>query len=115
MRTPLIAVALLTIEIPALGQPSGVLLGLRVTQCSGDADCNEILQTLWIAREGNQIKLVSKLPDLIVPRTDGFWRVGLRTYCGTPDEESITVKDVPFAVPVRERPTLFEKGPTLIH
>jgi hypothetical protein len=66
------------------------------------------LQTLWIAPQDGSIKLVAELPDLIVPRTDGFWRVGVRNYCEPPDYWSVESQDVFFAVPVSQHPTIKE-------
>jgi hypothetical protein len=92
---------------------AGLLLGL-----SGG-------RTLWIAPQGGAVEFM-EIPDLIVPRRDGFWRVGVRTYCewetlddfnqepgnsGSKKEPgdsanngAYSTQDVWFAGPVSERP-----------
>jgi hypothetical protein len=55
---------------------------------------------------------VAELPDLVVPRRDGFWRVGVRHYCdlsernGGSEDDSISKHDVLFSVPVSKRATV---------
>jgi hypothetical protein len=51
---------------------------------------------------------VAELPDLVVPRSDGFWRVGVHTYCQPPDNWTIATEDVLIAVPVSKRPAVKE-------
>src|SRR5580658_5282786 len=57
---------------------SGLLLGLGRPCLKGR--CETVYRTLWIAPHGGTVQIV-ELPDLIVPRRMGFWRVGVRTYC----------------------------------
>jgi hypothetical protein len=93
---------------PALAQ-TGLLLGLR-DDCAGEG-CDTSLRTLWIAPKGGALT-VAELPDLVVPRRDGFWRVGVRHYCdlsernGGSEDDSISKQDVLFSVPVSKRATV---------
>jgi hypothetical protein len=108
MRTVLSILALLTVGVPSWGQQSGLLLSLRVPSCSeSDSNCKAGLQTLWIAPQNGSIQLVAVLPDLIVPRNDGFWRVGVRNFC-EPRDWSVDSQDVFFALPVSQRPAVKE-------
>ena len=55
---------------------------------------------------------IMAIPDLIVPRKAGFWRVGARTYCDPGGSEDLEGNKTPlpndiwFARPVGERPTV---------
>jgi len=51
------------------------------------------------------VKQVAALPDLIVPRQDGFWRLGVRTNC-TAYDWMLSKRDHLFAVPVNQRPVV---------
>ena len=53
---------------------SGLLLGLG-RPCL-EEPCETVYRTLWIASHGDMVKIF-ELPDLIVPRQEGFWRVEL--------------------------------------
>jgi hypothetical protein len=66
----------------ALGQ-SGVLVG--VAKPDG-------YETLWIARDPSR-PLRATIPDLLVPRADGWWRVGTVSICSTggPDDQAMDV------------------------
>jgi hypothetical protein len=88
---------------------SGLLLGLHR---DSDENGSEIQhRTLWIAPQAGKLQIM-ELPDLLVPRKTGFWRVGTRFYCN-PDE----VKNDPhrqpslngalFAAPVNQRPVVY--------
>ncbi len=73
--------------------------------------CETVYRTLWIAPHGGMVKIL-ELPDLIVPRQEGFWRVGVRTYCDPEQAEHLNGDKVPwprdtwFAAPVKERPVV---------
>ncbi|MGA3043453.1 MAG: hypothetical protein ABSF54_21975 [Bryobacteraceae bacterium] len=88
---------------------SGLLLGLGRPCLKGW--CETVYRTLWIAPHGGKVQIV-ELPDLIVPRRMGFWRVGVRTYCDPNRLEDLEGKEEPwprdawFAGPVRERPVV---------
>ena len=62
------ALALILPLASASSQASGVLLGIN----SGNS-----FRTYWITREKGVVRLVAEGPDLIVPRTSGFWRLCL--------------------------------------
>ena len=99
------------------GAQSGLLLGLHQ---ENDESGHEIPhRTLWIAPQAGALQIM-ELPDLIVPRKTGFWRVGTRFYCN-PDD----VKEEPykapspdgafFAAPVNQRPTVYGVVPCPAH
>jgi len=73
----------------ALAQRSGVLLGVAEASSSADTDTQSFgtihepqYQTLWIAGDASgELKVLATLPELIVPRRDGFWHVGVKQVC----------------------------------
>jgi hypothetical protein len=73
-------------ESQPLGDSIGVLIGLRnsIDPFSQDKNPPEIdrLRTLWVPSPsaGNRVTPV-ELPDLLVPRRSGFWRVGVSGWC----------------------------------
>jgi len=83
----LILVALSTIP-PAWGRQSGVLVGFlaepggTVSAQSFDDVKEPKYQTVWIAPDATgKLAVLATMPDLIVPRKDGFWHVGLKQVC----------------------------------
>jgi hypothetical protein len=88
---------------------SGLLLGLH--RGCGEEGCETEYRTLWIAPQAGTLQIMD-LPDLIVPRKTGFWRVGTRFYCD-PDEMKNDPHKAPspdgafFASPVNQRPIVY--------
>ncbi len=104
---------------PAVASPSttGLLLA-RVAHNRGTdaADDTSMVryQTLWIIRDASSAHIVASLPDIIVPRKTGFWRVGVEHACQVnppagddrKDFSSVTTEDYGYAVPVEQTPTV---------
>ena len=64
--------------LSVVSQPNGILLGTHWS--SGDTNFGELEpgeRTLWIAQTGAEIQ-VREIPNLLVPRTDGFWHMGTK-------------------------------------
>ncbi len=92
--------------LPVSAEDSGLLITLRSdVQNKGEAvnqglksHMSHYYRTLWIYPDGNSLKVIEG-DGIIVPRDDGFWKVGSRR---------ITVKkwteDVLYAVPGRKNP-----------
>ena len=103
---------------PAAWAQSGLLLGLGRPCLKWP--CETTYRTLWIAPHGGTVQIV-ELPDLIVPRRVGFWRLGVRTYCdpnGLEDHEGNEApwpRDAWFAGPVRQRPVVYGLVPCPAH
>lgn len=80
MTRPIICSALLTLGAfsprGALAQ-SGVLIG--VSKPAG-------YETLWIVRDSSR-PIRASIPDLLVPRADGWWRLGTAPICSTSGPE----------------------------
>jgi len=88
LRKLFLLLAILPFAGSALAQRSGVLLGI-----AGAATTEEEMQdfatihepkyeTLWIAAGATgELKVLASLPELIVPRGDGFWHVGVKQVC----------------------------------
>jgi len=85
---------------------SGLLLGLHRESAEDGSEIPH--RTLWIAPQAGTLQIM-ELPDLIVPRKTGFWRVGTRFYCD-PDDVKNEPHRAPssdgalFAAPVDQRP-----------
>ena len=79
--TILAAAMLLTTEV--IGQAParlGVLIGIRADVLS-DADAtlpSSTYRTYWVVKDGSRVQLAATADNLIVPRPDGFWRIGSR-------------------------------------
>ena len=98
--------------------PVGLLLAHVVHERSPDAfgDTSMVrYETLWIVRDASGAHIAAKLPDIIVPRKSGFWRMGIEPTCQfTPapkkdDQDNhgnISTADVPYAVPVGQAPVV---------
>jgi hypothetical protein len=90
---------------------SGLLLGLENGCKNGNEPCAVPNRTLWIAPQSGRLQIM-EIPDLIVPRKAGFWRVGIRTYCEADwsddlgGKKTYSLNDRWFAKPVDERPVV---------
>ena len=75
--------ALTVLRAPTAEGQSGVLIG--VAKPGG-------YETLWIVRDAAR-PVHATIPDLLVPRADGWWRLGTVAICptGGPDDESMQV------------------------
>ena len=84
MRCLLICLLLAARTHPGYAQSSGLLLGLsggdRAPQVSDTPSVQ--YRTLWLAPGQGKLALVAELPTLVVPRSDGFWRLDVETSCG---------------------------------
>lgn len=79
LATPLFATG-------ARGQQSGVLIGVVEGRSEAEQDFASIhapkYQTLWVAPDANgKLIVLATIPELIVPRRDGFWHVGVKQVC----------------------------------
>jgi hypothetical protein len=71
-------------------------------------------ETLWIVRDASGARIAATLPDVIVPRKSGFWRIGIEHTCQfTPtarddanNHGNISPADIPYAVPVGQAPVV---------
>jgi hypothetical protein len=117
---------LLTAAIPCSGhQPStassdsssvGLLLGYVSHQRDLEGtDIPSVVEyrTLLIVGNASGVRVVATLPDVIVPRKSGFWRVGIERTCqsmppvtGDPllNRGAIEIQDIAYAAPVEKAP-----------
>ena len=63
----------------ANAQSSGVLIGIQRSGMEYDPDSARY-ETLWIARTPSGVRR-AVVPELLVPRADGFWRAGIAATC----------------------------------
>src|SRR5687768_18566506 len=82
-RTLLVILALLSVGASSTLGQSGVLVGVATP--AG-------YETLWIVRDAAR-PVHATIPDLLVPRADGWWRVGTAPICptGGPEGQSMHV------------------------
>jgi hypothetical protein len=69
----------------AVAQRTGVLIAIEATPAANpyadDGDITTVrYETLWIVRDVRQ-PLRTTIPDIVVPRANGFWRVGIVASC----------------------------------
>jgi hypothetical protein len=70
---------------PINAQTSGVLIGFRAPSAANDSGPR--YRTLWIVGSHQSARSVL-VTDLLVPRQDGFWRIGVAGICGDYNGES---------------------------
>jgi len=77
----------LGIAIPVTAQQSAALVGiansprLRAPFNSEQAQLGIQYSTVLLVRDGQKVTIAATLPDIVVPRNDGFWRVGVHSDC----------------------------------
>jgi len=96
---------------------SGVLLAhiahQRNSQVLGSPSVVQY-ETLWIVRDAAGARIIATLPDIVIPRKTGFWRLGIQHACqlrapekGDPTSRgNISTADLPYAVPADKAPIL---------
>jgi hypothetical protein len=100
-----------------VASPVGLLLARVAHERNRDAlgDVSMVrYDTLWIVRDASGARIAATLPDVIVPRKSGFWRIGIEHTCQlTPatqgdsnDHGNISTADVPYAVAVEQAPVV---------
>jgi hypothetical protein len=100
---------------PAIPSGTGLLVAFAKNQ-RGPGDSPPLFQyeTWWIVRDATGAHVAAKVPDIIVPRKTGFWRVGIQHTCQfrSPDKDDpqdhgeIITEDIPYSVPFEETPDL---------
>ena len=102
MRSILCTLVILSLWIPQAPAQSAVLIGLHVnTRDDGNGKQPSSYRTFLITFRDGKAQLAADLPDLIVPRKDGFWRVGT-LHKGPPGKHG--TQEFVYAVPVRSVP-----------
>jgi hypothetical protein len=99
-------VAILLCAAPLWAQQSGVLLGIAGPS-TAESDIQDFAtvqepqyQTLWIARDAiGNLKVLATLPELIVPRREGFWHVGVKQVCEF-ENKNESLQQVVWAAPI---------------
>ena len=127
MDSPRIAASFLTISLlaippgraqqpskpPASASGAGLLLALVKHQRLFLGSPSVVqYETWWIARDATGAQVATKIPDIIVPRKTGFWRLGIQHTCqlsppdksNSDDHGNISTEDVEYAVPVDQAP-----------
>lgn len=102
MRSILRTLVVLSLWISQAKAQSAVLIGLHVyTGDDGTGEQPPSYRTLLITFRDGKAQLAADLPDLIVPRKDGFWRVG-SLHKGPPGKYG--AQEFIYAVPARSVP-----------
>jgi hypothetical protein len=102
MRSILFTLVILWLWIPHAPAQSAVLIGLHVyTGDDGNGEQQPSYRTLLITFRDGKAQLAADLPDLIVPRKGGFWRVGT-LHKGPPGK--YMAQEFVYAVPARSVP-----------
>jgi len=109
---------------------SGVLLGLETSSTTQGGDTEEFktihppeYQTLWIgpAADG-KLSVLASIPQLVVPRRDGFWHVGVKQVCEMGPSAALagdfpneSLLQVVWAAPVTAAATVQQSTPCKPH
>ena len=101
MRSILLAFIALSLWMPRANAQAAVLIGLHVNDSDGEGEHPPSYRTLLITFRDGKAQLAADLPDLIIPRRDGFWRAGT-LHIGPPGKHRI--QEFVYAVPVRSVP-----------
>lgn len=114
----LLLLGCLLLTVPCRPQ-SGVLLGMATPQISDLQDFGSIVapkyRTLWVAPDASgQLKVLATLPELIVPRRDGFWHVGVKQVCEF-ESANESLRQVVWAAPVGKPGTVEQTQPCTPH
>jgi hypothetical protein len=109
----------------ARGQQAGVLIGVVEARAEEAQDFDSIhvpkYQTLWIAPDANgQFGVVATITELIVPRRDGFWHVGVKQVCefdaGTEEDGgNESIAQAIWAAPVGKAGDVEQQHPCTVH
>ena len=104
--------ALLGLSLAAPGtanaQTSGVLIGIRRQGMESNPDSAHY-ETQWISKGPGGVRR-TVVPELLVPRADGFWRVGVAATCVRDPQWRI---DRVWMVPSSTTPVVQEDCPTV--
>ncbi len=99
MRSILRALVILTLWVPQAPAQSAVLIGLHLDAWDdGEGEHPPSYRTFLITFRDGKAQLAADIPDLIVPRKDGFWRVG-SLHKGPPGKYGS--QEFVYAVPAR--------------
>ena len=109
MRSTLCTLAILSLWIPQANAQSAVLIGVHVNVRDDDGTGHPPrYRTFLITFRDGKAQLAADIPDLIVPRKDGFWRVGA-VHQGAPGKYGS--QEFVYAVPARSVPQVGEYHP----
>ena len=109
----IIALVLLTAGVSlARGQQAGMLLGYG--EMISDGGYN--YKTMWIVFSPGEARVVATVPDVIVPRDTGFWRVGRIIVCEFDEAaQRDTTEDVIWQTPLEKAPEIPQGPPCKSH
>jgi hypothetical protein len=121
-RTLLLLLLSLSFVTTAWAQGSGVLLGVAVSTAKEGSDTQDFAsiyapryQTLWIAPDPTgELKVLASLPELVVPRRDGFWHVGAKQVCEFSDKNE-SLRQAVWAAPVSKAGEVEQIEPCTSH
>jgi hypothetical protein len=92
IRGMLVVLAWTVCATMARGQQSGVLIGVVEARAEEAQEFESIhapkYRTLWVATDANgKLGLLATIEELVVPRRDGFWHVGVKQVCEFNEDE----------------------------
>ncbi|MFI5093291.1 MAG: hypothetical protein WCE50_18435 [Candidatus Acidiferrum sp.] len=92
---------------PVKGQQAGVLLVYgRPT-----SDINYEYKTVWVVFSPTEAQIVATVPDVIVPRSTGFWRIGTANVCDYQRDTWGTTQEVLWQTPIEKAPLIDQGAP----
>jgi hypothetical protein len=92
---------------PIKGQQAGVLLVYgRPT-----SDIDYEYKTVWVVFSPAEAQIVATVPDAIVPRSTGFWRIGTAQVCDYQRDSWGTTQEVLWQTPIEKAPLIDQGAP----
>jgi hypothetical protein len=103
-------------------QKTGLLLGVAGVTTNTLSDTQDFAtihepqyQTLWIAASASgEWKVLATLPELIVPRRDGFWHAGVKQVCEFSGSNE-SLRQIVWAAPAMKAATVEQSAPCTPH
>jgi len=94
-----------------MSQQAGVLLGYGELRSDGGYQ----YKTVWIVFSPTEARVAATVPDVIVPRATGFWRVGKTIVCEFDGTERDSARDAVWQTPIEKAPLIREGPPCKSH
>lgn|GEM_PF-5708457 len=110
--TATLAFFFVVLASPSCAQQAGVLLGYGAPSDHGVPG----YKTAWITFSPIEVHVAVTVPDVIVPRSSGFWRVGTYIACEYLDEsQQDSAREVVWQTPIEKAPVIEQLAPCKSH
>src|SRR5215472_13896267 len=95
-------------SVPLMAQQAGVLLAYA----EPNSDMGHDYRTMWIVFSPAEARVFTTVPDVIVPRSTGFWRVGRTIVCEYGSSDSWgSFQEILWQTPLEKVPVIKQGSP----